>query len=301
MKKKLTELILCAALLGGIMAAVFWFPQGALRIILLAVLYFVEMELIVSMLRPAPDGRKLTPEEKIKAEDQWYSDRQDPQIMHRMRRVGTLMHVIGLVLMVLGMIWGTADPLWGMLGMGCSLACVALCIIHPAYFALFHVEKRKNREYHFPIVNLIVPYIFPLFGCAMQFQFDRAITDWVRVVEAMLLVGAVMGVVLRLLTAECRRNTENWVVMLILSCVCAFGFVMPLNDLLEQEEPVVVSGVVMDFDRGGQRSPSTYEVLLDSGETVDIPMNRHFWDEGDQVELEYHRGGLGIEYYTHAD
>lgn len=295
-KKQLTG---CALALGALMVVCGIFLRGFLRILALGVLYFVELDAVMTILYPKQP--RLSKEEKIRAEDQWYFERQDPGKMYDMRRVGTVMNVSGAVLLVFGMIGGGKNPLWGVLGMGCALVCVALCIIQPAYFALIHGEKQKGREHHFPIVNLIFPYVFPLFGCALQFQYDRAIADWMRTAELMLLIGAVIGAALRLLAAECRRNTLHWIGGLFLACVCSFGFVMPLNGLLEKEEPVTVSGVVTDYNRGGRHSPSSYEVRLENGETVDIPINRYFFDEGDAVELAYHIGGLGIEYYTYAD
>ena len=119
----------------------------------------------------------------------------------------------------------------------------------------------------------------------------------------MLVMVGVVGVVMRLLVAECRRNTGNWAVALFFACAALLGVAMPLNQVLEQEEPQIVSGVVTDYDTGGRRSPDKYEVLLDNGEEVRIPADRRFhdYDEGDKIQLEYHRGGLGIEYYTYVD
>ena len=293
------QLILCALGLGLLMIVCGIFLPGVLRIIALAVLYFVLLEVVMTILHPKQP--KLSKEEKIKAEDQWYFDRQDPGKLYDLRRVGTVMHVVAIVLSVMAIFRGPGNPLWGMLCMGCHLITVALCIIHPAYFALCHGEKERNRAHHFPIVNLIIPYVLPLFASAMSYELVIAVVDWLRAAEIALLVGAVIGMVLRFLAPECRRNTGNWVMALFMTCICAFGFVMPLNQMLEKEESMVMSGVVMDYDGGGRHSSAKYEVLLDSGEQVDIPVNRHFYDEGDQVELEHHTGGLGIEYYTYAD
>lgn len=296
-KKK--ELMGCALVLGLLMIVCGIFLSGVLRILLLAVLYFALLEVVMTILFPKPP--KLSKEERIKAEDQWYFERQEYGKMYDMRRVGVAMTVVGVALAFLAAFRTHDNPLWGVLGMVFSLASVALCIIHPAYFALVEDEKGKNRECHFPIVNLAVPFFAPMLFSIVGFQFHVVVADWVRVAEVMLIIGAVMGVVLRLFTVECRRNTGNWVLVLFLFCACSFGFVLSLNQMLEKEEPVVVSGVVTDYDRGGRHSSDTYEVLLDSGETVDIPVNRRSYDDGDQVELEYHSGGLGIEYYTYAD
>lgn len=299
--EKRKQLTLCALGLGLLMIACGILLTGVPRMLILAVLYVVEMEALMMLLFPKPDGPKLSKEEKIKAEDQWYFERQDPGKLYGMRRVGRVMNVVAIVLMVVAMLFGARNPLLGMLCMGCCLICVGLCIFCPAYFALCHDEKAKNRDHHFPVVNLMIPYAIPLFCCASSYQHVMVIDDWIRVVEAMLLVGAVIGTVLRFLAAECRRNPLNWVVALVLACVCAIGFVLPLNELLEKEEPVVISGIVTDFQKGTRSSPSRYEVELDNGETVDMPMNRRFYDDGVRIELEYHTGGLGIEYYTYAD
>lgn len=293
------QLILCALGLGLLMIVCGILLTGVLRILALAVLYFALLEVVMTILYPKQP--KLSKEERIKAEDQWYFERQEYNKMYDMRRVGVAMMVIGFALAFIAGFRTHDNPLWGVLGMVCSLVSVALCIIYPAYFALAEDEKGKNRECHFPIVNLAVPFFAPMLFSALDFQYDVTVADWMRVVEVMLIIGAVMGVVLRFFTVECRRNTGNWVLAMVLFCAFSFGFVLSMNQMLEKEEPVVVSGVVTDYDRGGRRSPDTYEVLLDSGETVDIPVNRHFYDEGDAVELEFHTGGLGIEYYTYAD
>lgn len=307
MNRKQMGLLLCAGILGILMALCVLVMEGILRIILLAVAYVALMEVVMTVLRNEPEGAEkpmLSKEEKIKAEDQWYFDRQDPAKMYDMRRVGVAMHVIAAVPVVMSMTHvlspAITPPIWGLLCGACSAASVVLCAIWPAYFSIVHSEKEKNRKHHFPIVNLTLPFVCPLFP-GICYEYDVCLADWVKLAEIILLMGAVLGAVMRLLVAECRRSTGSWAISMFFLCATLIGFVMPLNQALETEEPLIVSGVVTDYDRGGRRTPSKYEVQLDSGEEVRMPVNRRFYDyeEGDRIELEYHDGGLGIAYYCY--
>ena len=77
-----------------------------MRLILLAALYFVEMEILAYIQRIVlnePEKAKMTKEEQIKAEDHWYFERQEYGKMYDMRRVGVAFHVITAVPVVMSM------------------------------------------------------------------------------------------------------------------------------------------------------------------------------------------------------
>lgn len=308
MNKKMKEMVLFALGLALVMAVTLWFTDGVMRLILLAVLYFMEVEILAIIQRTVlnePEKPKMTKEEKIQAEDQWYFDRQDYGKMYQMRRVGVALHVITAVPVVMAMaqmLGRGINPVWGLLCAACSAASIVLCALWPAYFSILHSEKEKNRKHHFPIVNLIVPFISPVFA-GICYEYSSGLADWMQLAQIVVIMAGVVGLVLRLLVAECRRNAGQWAVALFFACAVVMCVAMPLNQALEKEEPQIVSGVVTDYDRGGRRSPDKYEITLDNGEEVRIPVDRRFYDydEGDRIELEYHRGGLGIEYYTYVD
>lgn len=307
MKKKLTEQILCAVLIGLIAGAVTWLTNDFLQILALAVLYFVELDVfasIVKLVLKEPELPKNPPEARIRAEDEWYLQRQDPAVMVRMRRVGRVIHGVAWAAGFLAMIAGISNPVWGMICFGCSVVSIGLCIVFPAYFSLGHLEGEKGRKCSFPIVNLMIPaLIIPVMG-ALTPLVQMEVPNWMRVLEVGLVIVAVMGVVLRLGLPELRRNTGSWGCAVFLSLMACFGYVFILNQALDPE-PQTISATVVRYEHGGVRNPADYTMELENGEMVTIEMGGFEpapeYRIGERIELEYHTGGLGIEYYTYAD
>ena len=306
-EKKLTEQILCAVLIGLIAGAVTWLMNGFLRLLALAVLYFVELDVFVSIVKlvlKEPELPKNPPEARIKAEDEWYLQRQDPARMPLCRRIGWGLHGVAFAAGLLAMIAGISNSIWAVVCLGCSVVSLGLCMVFPAFFSLGHLEGEKGRRCTFPIVNLMIPAIItPALG-ALTPLMQMYLPDWGRVMEVWLLLVAVLGVVLRLGLPELRRDTGAWCCVLFLSLLTCFGYVFVLNRALDPA-PQTVSATVVSYEHGGVRNPADYTMELENGEMVTIELGGFEpapeYRIGERIELEYHHGGLGIEYYTYAD
>lgn len=307
MKKKLTDQILCAAVIALIAVAVWFLTEGFLRIAALAVLYFTGTEVLASMVRLAakdPELPKNPPEARAKAEDEWYLQRQDPARMPLFRRIGWGLHGAASVTGIFAMTAGISNSIWAVLCLGCSVVSLGLCVVFPACFSLGHLEEEKGRRCTFPIVNLMIPaMITPALG-ALTPLVQTHLEDWGRVPGMLLLFAAVMGVVLRLGLPELRRDTGAWCCALFLSLLTCFGYVFVLNRALDPA-PQIVSATVVSYEHGGVRNPADYTMELPGGERITIELGGFDpapeYRIGEEIELEYHRGGLGLAYYTYAD
>lgn len=308
MKKKLTELILCAAVLGGIMAAVGWFTQGVLRIILLAVLYFTEAEVLVSIVRlvlKEPETPKKPREEAIRFENEWFAKRQDPALVARLRPVGYILWGFSFLLIICSII--NVGPYWlhGLACLGCFAACVILCALWPACFSIVYIEGEKNGGYTFPIVNLLVPLFISLGAGTIRALMAFCFTDWMAVLNGILMTAASVGLILRLAVPELRRCTGNWAGVMFFVVFFGLGITMPLNHFLAPQPPQTVTAMVTAYNPGGHRNPADYTLLLPDGQEINMIANDGFSERkhiyGDRIELEYHQGGLGIDYYSYAD
>lgn len=307
MKKKITEMALYAALFVALMVVSVLLTEGVLRLILLAVLYFVETEILVSMVRLVlhePEPVKRTQEEMIRAENQWYHERQDPALMPRMRPVGYVLWGVTFLLVLTGFI--TVGPYWlhSVACVLCFAACVILCAVFPAYFSFNYMEGEKDVGYTFRIVNVLVPMFLSLAAGTFRALTQFCFVDWMALLEGMLLLTAACGVVLRLAVPEFRRVTSSWVGAVLFVLIFSLGLAAPVNHLLEPP-PVTIMVTVEEYNPGAGKNPPDYTLRLDNGEAINMPANdgfsqRRFWI-GQRVKVEYHEGGLGIDYYCYPE
>ena len=260
MNKKLTEMILYAVGIALLMVAGVVFTMGGLRMILVALLYFAEMEILLSIVRLVlhePEPVKLPEEEAVRAENEWYVSRQDPAVMARMRPVGIVLCGVTFVLMIFGIIGVMPYEIHAAACLICFSSCVILCAVFPAYFSFSHLEGEKGRKCTFPIVNLLLPTFFSMAAGALRALTEVCFESWVTLLEGVLLTAAIVGIVMRLAVPELRRNTGNWIGMMILVLIFSIGLAMPLNHLTSPP-PRIVAATVLQYNPGGYRNPADY-------------------------------------------
>ncbi|MBQ8621289.1 MAG: hypothetical protein IJ422_03145 [Oscillospiraceae bacterium] len=297
-----------AVLFGLLMLVAAWLTDGILRLVLLGILYFAEAELLTMLVRAKrkePDRSKMTKEERIKAEDQWYIQRQDPAVMARMRPVGVVLHIVTVGVSLMNMIGVRPYTLWSLLGLACFAVCVLLCTLFPAYFSFSYMEKEKNRKMTFPIVNLLIPFMLSI-GINTIRAFDQfCFTGGFQVLEGLLVTAAIVGLVLRLAVTEFRRHIGNWLGAMFFLLIFGFGIAAPLNHVLDFTPPETIEATVVEYHPGSGKNGPRYTFLLENREEVNLSANVGFssrgYQVGEQTELEYHGGGFGLPYYCYPD
>ena len=305
--KKLTEYTIYAVLIAALMAVGGWFVDGWLRIILLAVLYFVEMEVLISIVRLVlrePEPVKMSKEEAARAEDQWYLQRQDPAWFPWLRPVGIVLTIVAFALVVTGFIDIGSYALHSVGCLVLSTVCVILCGAFPAYFSMSHLEEEKGRICTFPIVNLMIPWFLSLGAGAIRALTECSFSDWMAVLEWNVLAAAVVGGLMRLALPELRRHGDNWAGAIFFLLIFGLGIAAPLNHLLDGP-PRLETATVVSYNPGGHRNPPDYTIRLENGEQINMSA-RHTDGEGrfcngEKIQLEYHEGGLGIPYYCYPE
>lgn len=305
--KKLTEYTIYAVLFAALMAAGAWLTDGVLRIILLAVLYFVEMEVLTSIVRLVvnePEPRKMSREEEVREEDKWYLERQDPAWFPKLRPVGIVLTVVAFLLVLTGITGIGSYTLHSVACLIISTLCMVLCAAFPAYFSMSHMEGEKGRLCSFPIVNLLIAWFLSLGGGTIRVLTECNFPDWMAVLEADILAAAIVGGLMRLALPELRRHVGNWVCALIFLLMFGLGIAAPLNQLIAPP-PVTIMVTVEEYNPGVGKNPPDYTLRLDNGEAINMPANdgfsqRRFWI-GQRVKVEYHEGGLGIPYYCYPE
>lgn len=308
LKKKWMELLLLAALIGGVMAAAAWFTEGFLRFALLVVPYFALTEILADMVRLAlgePEPKKRTQEEQVRAENQWYEERQDPAWVPRLRPVGYVLWGVSFLLTITGIVPVGPYELHAIACLICFGVCVILCAVFPAYFSFAYIEGEKGGGYTFHIVNLMIPIIMSLAAGSLRVLTEFTVVSWMAVLKAVLVTAAVCGAVLRMAVPELRRITSNWVGLTFFVLFFGLGLAAPLNHLLASAPPEIVTATVTEYHPGGHRNPPDYSVLLENGQEINMTandgMSRCNFRIGQEIELEYHHGALGIDYYAYTD
>lgn len=308
MTKELREKLMTVFLLAAVMVAACILLDGGLRLLLLIPLYIALMEIMTSLVRmllKEPEPRKMSDEELLREEEAWYASRQNPKTMKKLRPVGWIVNGLGVGVSFLNMCMIGNDAFWTGVGVLVFAGTILLCSVFPAYFSLNHLEKEKNRVTTFPIINLMIPYFLPLGINGLRSLMTFTFADWMAVVEAIVMVTAVVGFVMRLAVPEFRRHTSNWVGGLILFLIFSFGLAAPINHIFESQKPRIVAAVVTEWNPGGYRSAPTYTMRLPDGTFIRMDAKDGFADRSyriwQTIPLEYHEGALGIPYYCYND
>lgn len=307
MKKKITDLLLCAILVAGLMAACLWFTEGLLRVVLLAVLYFLETEILTSIVRLVlgePEPQKLSKEEMIRAENQWYLDRQNALIAGRLMPWKILLIVVSVILLFWGMIGNGSYEIYSAICLVFAAVCAALAVLFPSYFSLIYSDsdREKNPGLTFPIVNVSMPMILALFGCSYRSLETFIFTSWMSVLEGIVITAVVLGLTVPFFP-ELRRSNSNRIGALVMALILSFGFTVPANHLLKKNPPEIVSATVMEYHPGRYRNPPDYDLLLENGQEINLPAKMGFgrlvFEIGEEIQLEFHEGALGVDYYCY--
>lgn len=309
MKKKLMDYLLCAVLVAGLMAACLWFTEGILRIVLLVVLYVLETEILTSIVRLVlgePEPQKLPKEEMIRAENQWYLDRQNTLTASQLTPWKTLLIVVSVILLFWGMVGNGSYEIYSAICLVFAAVCAALAVLFPGYFSLIYSDsdREKNPGLTFPIVNVSMPMILALFGCSYRSLETFRFTSWMSVLEGVVLTAAALGLTVPFFP-ELRRSNSNRIGALVMALILSFGFLVPANHLLEKNPPEIVSATVTEYHPGRYRNPPDYDLLLEDGQEINLPAKMGFgrlvFEIGEEIQLEFHEGAFGIDYYCYPN
>ena len=306
MKKETGEKLLAMLLVLAVMVAVYILIQPGLRLVLLVPLYFALVELLTDLVRRLlgePKRPKMTYEELLRDEEKWYYSRQNPEKMKKFRPVGWILLGMRIAVSLLNMLMVGDYAFWTGAGILCFLSALILCTVFPAYFSFNHLEGQKNRSTTFPIINLTFPYFLPLGVNSLRSLMTFTFISWMPVLEAVLLVTAVIGAVMRVAIPEFRRHTSNWVGGCILLLIFSFGLVAPVNHIFEPEKPQIVAAVVTEYHPGGYKVSPSYSLRLEDGTVIRMDAKDGFKDRNyriwQTIPVEYHQGALGIDYYCY--
>ena len=308
MTKELREKLMTVLLLVAVMVVACVLLDGGLRLLLLIPLYIALMEImtpLVRMLLKEPELGKLSREELLREEEAWYTSRQDPKTMKKLRPVGWIINGLSTVVTVLNICMVGDYAVWPGVGVLLFAAAILLCSVFPAYFSLNHHEKEKNRVTTFPIINMLIPYCCTLATNAVRSLTDFTFVDGMAVVEAVVMVFMVAGFVMRLVVPEFRRHTTNWLGGMFLLLIFSLGLAVPINHIFELQEPQIVKAMVIEWNPGGHRTSPTFTMHLPDGTLIEMVAKNGFADRdyylGQTIPLEYHEGALGISYYCYQD
>ena len=308
MTKELREKLMTVLLLVAVMVVACVLLDGGLRLLLLIPLYIALMEImtpLVRMLLKEPELGKLSREELLREEEAWYTSRQDPKTMKKLRPVGWIINGLDAVVTLINLCMVGRYAVWTGIGVLLFATAILLSSIFPAYFSLNHHEKEKNRVATFPIINMIIPYFCPLAANAVRSVMVFTFVDWMAVAEAVAMVFMVVGFVMRLAVPEFRRHTSNWVAGLILVLIFSLGLAVPINHILGSQEPQIVEAMVVEWTPGGHRTPPTFTMHLPDDTFIEMNAKDGFahldYYLGQTIPLEYHEGALGISYYCYQD
>ena len=308
MKKEMREKLLSLLLILVVTIAVWVLIQPGLRLVLFLPLYLALVELVADLVRyglKEPNRTKMTYEELLQDEENWYYSRQEPEKMKKFRLVGWSLLGVSVAVSLLNMCMVGDYGFWTGAGILCFVSALVLCAVFPAYFSFNHIQDQKNRTTTFPIVNLMIPYFLPIGINGLRSLMTFTFVSWMPVVEAVLLVTAVVGGVMRVAIPEFRRHTSNWVGGLILLLIFSFGIAAPVNQIFEVQEPRVMAAVVTEYHPGGYKVSPSYTLRLEDGTEIQINAKDGFGDRNYNlwqiISVEYHQGALGIPYYCYHD
>lgn len=307
MNKKTTDMLLCALLVAGLMALCGWFAEGFLRVILLTALYFLEAEIVTSILRLVlgePEPQKLPKEEMIRQENQWYLERQNPAVATRLKPWGIVLIIASVALVIWGMIGTGSYEVYSVICLVFVAVCTVLAVLFSAYFSIVYIEGEKNSGFAFSIVNVSLPLTLVLFGCSYRSITEFVFVSWMSVLKGTVITAAVLGMMLPVLP-ELRRSNSNRIGAMVLALVLSFGLTAAGNHLLKAEPPEIVTATVVKYNPGGHRNPPDYDVLVEDGEQINISAVNGFdrlnFRIGEEIKLEFHEGAFGIDYYHYSN
>ena len=249
--------------------------------------------------------KKLTKEERVQVEEQWYRERQNPELLKKMRIIGWGLAAFSTVVSVVNMLEIGPYGLWSVSALICFGISVILCAVFPAYFSLGHAQWEKGRKYTFPIVNLLFSYYLPIAILAIRTLNEFTYVNWLETAVGVVAVAMVIGVAMGGALPEFRCHRGNWIAAVILLTMFGLGLMGPLNHLLDWHEPQTVQVKVAEYHPGAGKSSPTYELVQADGTSFQLSAYDGFrpreYNIGQMISVEYREGAFGIAYWCYPE
>lgn len=226
-----------------------------------------------------------------------YKEMQDPEVFRKMQYLGWSLNIAAFAIGICTVLGIGSYGVMCLLCMGFVLVSVLLPSLLPAYFSLIHGAKKKNVQEETYVVNTLLLFFLPMGMAAVSSLSQFGFFDYWEIGRAILVLTPFAGVLFWLLSPELRRNTGDFIAIILLFAMFSAGIVIPLNYIFS--EPVRHETAVLLDKRWVTRSPPYFEIRLNDGAEVDIPaIHSRYYDyiPGDTIIVARQEGPLGIEY-----
>lgn len=261
--------------------------------------FFPEMQDCIEL-----DENKLERQEKqearLRAENEWRRDHQNPKTFRILKTLEIVMGVLGVILLF---VWPLTDVLYRPLAYLLVLMTLSpqiLVLLFPAYFSLLRENRRKGN--HRADVKVINPWLPALLSdlVLLHAQWNVTILDETEWILWAVGIDFVLTLLMLLTVRECKMHPVMALFMVgVFSFVQSIAVMGELNILLDYEQPEVERYEVVDKSSShNSKAHDLYHLwLLTEAGRQSFEVYSDLYDEteiGDDVIVVIYPGALGI-------
>lgn len=262
--------------------------------------FFPEMQNRIEL-----DENKLERQEKqearLRAENEWRRDHQNPKTFRVLKTLEIAMGVLGVILLF---VWPLTDVLYRPLAYLLVLMTLSpqiLVLLFPAYFSLLRENRRKGND-HRADVKVISPWLSALLsGLALVYaQWNVTLLDETEWILWAVGTDFVLTLLILLTVRECKMHPVMALFMVgVFSFVQSIAVVGELNILLDRGQPEVEWHEVIDKSIAHNfKGLTSYDLwLMTEAGRQSFNVYSDLYDEteiGDDVIVVVYPGAFGI-------
>lgn len=229
--------------------------------------------------------------------DAWRLEEQDPALVPPMKKLQIFLTLVSIGSSILMLF----EPIWGLLGIFSSVACVVLDIRFPAYFTLMDLGKGSGPEH---AIGLALAASVPVFAQGLYIINRCNFHPWWPIWLWSAALGILIGVLIGRYAREFRNRGWDAAALVLMLVMFFQGPIGLVNLLADRSEPRTDWVQIQDMyvSEGGSSADRYYCVIpLEDGTEFDLQIPLSCYEElfvGDNIQIVERSGGLGFGYIS---